>query len=529
MIRFPRGVEREVARRLLQRLRVLETVLAERIEPDSTPAEIVAAIEATRRALGESIGRLPAALPRHARAIASQTQDAVLAEVKRQTGVDARDDIRLAVLSRELAVARVRWTKQVAELVRKAEQETLARLRARLTAATGAKAILEEETSRLKGRLQLIARSEVGTLQAAVSEGTQRAIGVDSYTWVTQGDERVRSSHERLAGTVRRWDDPHPTEGHPGQAIGCRCVARPLVAPVAAPQPRTRPRRATPRPVPAPAPVPQQAPRAPTPAPTPTPTPPSVPAPLDLTAAGVRAVAPAAVTRALGRPASVSEILGWAGVAQEDLIGARVDVDIVDDQVELQVDCDRFSLVRQYGRRPDGTLYAHHDLFEIHKAHQGAGLGSDMFFRQVEALRKGGFVEIETLAAGDKSSTAFNGYYTWPRLGYDGDLSGKVAQRLPPQFAGVTRISELMSSKEGRAWWKENGEWADVTFDLRPGSYSSRVLEAYVKEKAAKGKARGDRREDAREPGERRQEEIDLTDEESEAADRVLDQVASRT
>ena len=232
MIAFPRGVEREVARRLLQRLRVLETLLIERIEADSSPAEIVAAIEATRRALDESIRRLPAAMPRHALAVATQTQAAILAEIKRQAGVDMSDDIRLGALSSALSLARAQWTKRIAELVAKAEREALDRLRAQLGAGTSnARGIVKAESARLRGRLQLIARSEVGTLQATVSEGTQRALGIYSYVWESQDDARVRDLHRELDGDVRRWDNPHPTEGHPGQAVGCRCVARPsLVA-----------------------------------------------------------------------------------------------------------------------------------------------------------------------------------------------------------------------------------------------------------------------------------------------------------
>ena len=92
---------------------------------------------------------------------------------------------------------------------------------------------------------RLIARDQIGKLNGQVTETTQRLAGVDSYTWVTVDDERVRGrpggrypkahpSHYALDGTVHRWDDP-PVSGprtqrrHPGGPIQCRCYARPKV------------------------------------------------------------------------------------------------------------------------------------------------------------------------------------------------------------------------------------------------------------------------------------------------------------
>lgn len=249
----------------------------------------------------------------------------------------------------------------------------------------------------------------------------------------------------------------------------------------------------------------------------------------DLSKADFSGVSEAEMARVIGRPATAHEVLTWAGIDQQDIAGARVSISIVGGQIELEVDSDRYSLVRQYGKRPDGSLYAHHDLFEIHKQHQGSGLGSSMFLDQVAALKRAGFSEIETLAAGDKGDFVFNGYYTWPRLGYDGDIPAKLIAKLPPQFSQFETVSELMATKAGRDWWKENGGWINVTFDLRDGSYSLRTLEAYMAEKAAKKAGKTDRADHEKRHDERTKrggEEIDLTPEEEAAADRALDRVA---
>ena len=48
------------------------------------------------------------------------------------------------------------------------------------------------------------------------------------YVWRTQGDNRVRPSHQANDGKIFSWAEPPPT-GHPGEDYGCRCWAEPYV------------------------------------------------------------------------------------------------------------------------------------------------------------------------------------------------------------------------------------------------------------------------------------------------------------
>lgn len=102
----------------------------------------------------------------------------------------------------------------VAEALREGRTDLVATLQARHKVA--------------RSRAALIADNEVGTLNSRISQHRMQEAGVDRYEWSTSDDERVRPEHARLDGTIRRWDDPHPTEGHPGEAIRCRCVALPV-------------------------------------------------------------------------------------------------------------------------------------------------------------------------------------------------------------------------------------------------------------------------------------------------------------
>jgi SPP1 gp7 family putative phage head morphogenesis protein len=105
------------------------------------------------------------------------------------------------------------------------------------------KDLLEKNKTLTRSRAELIARNEVGNLQAALTQERQTSVGLDMYIWVTAGDKRVRTPHKVMANKLCRWDDPtvYSVDGgktwikrpsnavrlHPGQDIRCRCTAVP--------------------------------------------------------------------------------------------------------------------------------------------------------------------------------------------------------------------------------------------------------------------------------------------------------------
>jgi SPP1 gp7 family putative phage head morphogenesis protein len=100
---------------------------------------------------------------------------------------------------------------------------------------------LEQRYNVSKARARLIARDQCGKLNGDLTAYKQQRVGIRRYRWSTSRDERVRPEHVALNGKIREWSDPHPTEGHPGHAIQCRCTATPILDWVdAAPQPRKR-------------------------------------------------------------------------------------------------------------------------------------------------------------------------------------------------------------------------------------------------------------------------------------------------
>lgn len=136
------------------------------------------------------------------------------------------------------------------------------------------------------------------------------------------------------------------------------------------------------------------------------------------------------------------------------------------------------------------TKIAHNDYFRIQDNSKYKGKGAQIFANQVAALTNENYKFIETQAARG-SGNVFNGYYTWARLGYEPSPS-KVEKVLSKfnllnafntEAPKVKTWGELLGTKYGQKWWKENGDTFEGTFDLTPNSYSQTTLKNYLESK----------------------------------------------
>lgn len=105
------------------------------------------------------------------------------------------------------------------------EQAVMASLQAGTLNTTLADDLLKIEGV-TKNRAKLIARDQLGKINSRLSQLRQQSLGITHYFWSTSHDERVRDRHRRWDGDRIAWDTP-TIDGHPGQAIQCRCTAIP--------------------------------------------------------------------------------------------------------------------------------------------------------------------------------------------------------------------------------------------------------------------------------------------------------------
>ena len=131
------------------------------------------------------------------------------------------------------------WVRENLDLIGSLEAETLRKLRDELTRLIADGVPEEEIEERLIAFLQkqaevegnravLIGSDQVGKLNGRLMEYWQRSAGITHYRWQTMMDDRVRPAHADRQGLIFRWDKP-PSDGHPGMAIRCRCVADPVI------------------------------------------------------------------------------------------------------------------------------------------------------------------------------------------------------------------------------------------------------------------------------------------------------------
>ena len=136
---------------------------------------------------------------------------------------------------------------------------------------------------------------------------------------------------------------------------------------------------------------------------------------------------------------------------------------------------------RTLRRQPDGSVVVVNNSLTL-RDDSPAGKGTRMLATQVQALAGSGVAFIVTEAHGFAGSDQ-NGYYTWPRLGYNAPLPAATRRRLPSALRDAHDLHTLLATTAGRTWWREHGHTLPMRFDLVENSTSRRVLAAYLVEK----------------------------------------------
>lgn len=158
-----------------------------------------------------------------------QSDGQLSAMIQQRTGIDfsgLMSDGALQEAVDEAVAANIALINSIPQqYLDKVEQAVMASLQAGTLNATLADDLLKIEGV-TKNRAKLIARDQLGKINSRLSQIRQQSLGITHYFWSTSHDERVRDRHRRWDGDRIAWDTP-TIDGHPGQAIQCRCTAIP--------------------------------------------------------------------------------------------------------------------------------------------------------------------------------------------------------------------------------------------------------------------------------------------------------------
>ncbi len=199
---------------------------------------------------------------------------------------------------------------------------------------------------------------------------------------------------------------------------------------------------------------------------------------------GEKSAAQRFAIRCFHRALKPREYAGLAGAPDD----ARVEIGAGGG--ELYVEMGKSGAYRgyYYVRRAAARLVLLNDGFHvIDERLRGRGFGLRVLHRQARNAARLGLRRIETVAGRRRGE---NGYYTWPRYGFDAPLPAHVRRLLPPELDGARTLLDLMESPDGRRWWRARGATVRAVFDLSAGSRSWKTLRCYVRSKRGSGVAK---------------------------------------
>lgn len=79
-----------------------------------------------------------------------------------------------------------------------------------------------------ESRANVIAHDQTTKMIRRVERKRHETLGFESYIWRSVGDDRVRPDHVAREGQVFTYKKP-PPDGHPGEAVNCRCYEEPVL------------------------------------------------------------------------------------------------------------------------------------------------------------------------------------------------------------------------------------------------------------------------------------------------------------
>ena len=164
----------------------------------------------------------------------TQNANETAENLKRQTGIDLREylnnNAKVAERVEELTTANIQLIKSIHSQYLDKVQTAVTQGLIKGQMTKGLAAEIRKIGDVTENRAKLIARDQSSKLNAALTRARHEELGITKYKWSTSQDERVRDSHAELDGKIFSYDDP-PSEGNPGDAVNCRCVAIAVIDP----------------------------------------------------------------------------------------------------------------------------------------------------------------------------------------------------------------------------------------------------------------------------------------------------------
>lgn len=237
--RFPREIERRYRGDLLRRLDVLKGVVLEQI--GANPLIRADALDDFLISIGNAETTVRRVHQVSAGRVAGRAGQLDLFQTRQVTRlVGAIPTVSILFGDAQVQLQIDAWTATNVRLIKTVDSRYFADLRAMVAEATERGLSTQDLARQIqaksgdasrKGRNNAtrIARDQIGSLNSQITQSRYQAAGIERYVWTTSRDEVVRPEHVELDGqSFEVGGAGAPGEGHPGEPINCRCVARPI-------------------------------------------------------------------------------------------------------------------------------------------------------------------------------------------------------------------------------------------------------------------------------------------------------------
>lgn len=203
-------------------------------------------------------------------------------------------------------------------------------------------------------------------------------------------------------------------------------------------------------------------------------------APASIDAKADKQALEAAKALGLGKytPEQLARLVGPLSGARVKLRAAEKLDEFDEDAIEIDIDHKYYKANRRIVRDERGRTVIENVSFDA-KPGAPKGLGVRALHRQATAANQAGIKTIRTLASGEPG-TKLNGYYTWPRIGYNGEIPATLRANMPKELRSSKTTHELFDKPGGAEWWKKNGYEHEAEFDTGPNSEHMKRLRRYA-------------------------------------------------
>lgn len=180
----------------------------------------------------------------------------------------------------------------------------------------------------------------------------------------------------------------------------------------------------------------------------------------------VRGSSDAAIQRALGRPLSRTDLAKMFGAPNN----STVTLTASGNQVSGAIQHRDFRAGLRIERRGNEMIYHGGSVFSTKDSRAG-GQASEMVMRGIAYGASKGLTRVEVAQAiGSARDSERTGSLTWAKLGLNKTLTTAERASLPAQLRGAKDLNEVMLTKAGENWWRQNRKTFAGHLDLKKGS-----------------------------------------------------------